>query len=160
MRRYALSIMALGTIAGGAAMGALAALTWLNDPAPAKTRIALIGCGISPGPPEMVLPLGLILEGAGLAPVSLGPFDLPGIADPVTIRFEAATGIDDKRPWREGGLVKLPVHLAAQAPLEQVTLRCRHGQPARVGFRYGTEHLEIDIAPHPVAPDSTTAENG
>ncbi len=158
MRRFALSILALGTIVGGAAMGALAALTLLNEPPPAKTRIALVGCGISPGPPEMALPLGLILEGAGSAPVSLGPFDLPGIADPVTIRFEAAQGIDDKRPWREDGLVKLPVHFASQTPLEQVTLRCRHGQPARVSFRYGAERMDFDIAP--VAPEAASARRG
>ena len=164
MRRHAVSILAFGAVAGATGAGALAALEWLNAPAPTKTQIAMTGCGISPGPPEMALPLELILEGAGAASVSLGPFDLPGVTDPVTIRFEAAPGIDEKTPWRDGGLVTLPVHLAAETPIERVTLRCRHGQPARVSFHYAAERLDIDIAPRapqsPGAPGSASARRG
>ena len=155
MRRSAFSIMTLGAFAAAAAAGALVAAVWWGDPAPASTRIALIGCGISPGPPEMDLPLGLILERAAPASVSLGPFDLTGIAGPVTIRFEAASSIGDKAPWRKDGVVKLPVLVASETPLEQVTLRCRHGRPARVGFQYGTEIMDLEIAP--TAPEAPTA---
>ncbi len=164
MRRSMSVIATLGAFATAAAAGVFAGAFWWGEAAPASTRITLIGCGISPGPPEIELPLGLVVERATPAAVSLGPFELAGVAEPVTIRFEAASSIDDKAPWRKGGLVNLPVFTGPDQPLEQVTLRCRHGEPGRVGFRYGARRLELEIAPSaseaPTAPAAATARRG
>ncbi len=146
MRRSVVGVFALGVVAGAAVSGAFAAAQFRGGVAPGSTQIALIACGISPGPPELDLPIALVVERVTPAHVSLGPLDLAGVDVPVTLRFEAVPDMDSKAPWRKGGLVKLPVRVGAHPPLEQITLRCRHGMPARVSFRYGTEILDIDIA--------------
>ncbi len=158
MRRIVSGIVTLGAFAAATAAGVLAAAVWWGEPAPASTRIALIGCGISPGPPELDLPLGLVLERAAPAGISLGPFELAGIAQPVTLRFEVAPSVDEKAPWRSDGLVKLPVVVGPEPPPEQITLRCRHGTPALVSFLYGARRLELQIATSaPAAPGPISA---
>ncbi len=138
------AVLAAATAA--AAVGFVAGERLGGAKAPATT-IELVACGLTPGPPTIELPLDRILYRTAPLDVALGPFALGGVAEPVTIRFEALPAANEKLPRRQDGIVTLPVHVDRPERLEQVTLRCRYGEPARVAYRYGTERLELPVLP-------------
>jgi hypothetical protein len=138
-------------LAASAGAGGFLAGTHLGADEPA-TRIELVACGLAPGPPPIDLPLTRILREAPEG-VSLGPFALGGVAEPVMLRFEPLPEAEEKAVNRVGSVVTLPVDLHRPGHLETVTLRCRYGALERAAFRFGPERLEL-----PVLADQTPPE--
>lgn len=141
---------------GGAALaGAGAALFAVDRVAPAEpagTQIALSACAVAPGPPAFSLPLGLVLDRTAPAEVSIGPFDLAGMLEPLTIGFHLVEDVGEKVAVRRDGRVDLPVLAEGVGRLEKIALRCRYGEPARVIYSYGTERVELDVIAEEDAP--------
>lgn len=150
--RIGLAAVTLAAVAGA---GFLAGLRHAGE-APATTRIELVACGLAPGPEPIDLALAPLLRDAP-AGVSLGPFALGGIAEPVTIRFEPLDGAREKTARRAGGVVTLPVAIDRPDHPDAITLHCRYGAPARVAFRFGGDRVELPVlaeGPEAGAPGS------
>jgi hypothetical protein len=141
---------------GGAALaGAGAALVAVDRVAPAEpagTRIALSACAVAPGPPAFTLPLDLVLDRTAPAEVSIGPFDLAGMVEPLTIGFHLVEDAGEKVAMRRGERVDLPVLADGAGRLEKIALRCRYGEPARVIYSYATQRVELDVIAGEDAP--------
>lgn len=113
----------------------------------AATRIELGACGIAPGPPTMTVPLKPVLHGLAPAEMSLGPFALAGMAEPLVIGFHLVDDPAEKVAVRQSGRVDLPVLAEGAGRLEKIALRCRYGEPARVIYTYARQRLDLDVVP-------------
>lgn len=142
-----LALPVLATALAGAAGGFLAGAR-LGSAEPPLTRIELLACGIAPSLPPIELPLARILR-ATPAGISLGPFSLGGVPEPVTLRFEPRAGTEGEAAHRSGGLVTLQLDLDRSERLDRITLHCRDGKPARAALRFGPERLDLPVRPAP-----------